>query len=137
MRLPPAQAAAYEQLTRAVAGCDPLVMMPGYPSLYLWSGLRPPTGQNAAAWVKLFQASRQQEVVDAIKDKPKLCVIRNEEAIQANYEIGRVSVAEADAKPLRRYLLTTPLVEKLKVDTGLQFGHISLYKRQAAPPADG
>jgi hypothetical protein len=135
IRLPRTQAAAFRRLTAAVAGCDPLVMMPEYPSLYLWSGLKPPTGQNTGAWVKLFDADRQQRVVDAIKGKPKLCVIRNEQAVQANYDIARVGSAPDDL-PLRRYLLDTPLVEKLKLNTGVQLGDLTLLVRpQAAAKA--
>jgi hypothetical protein len=58
-------------------GCDPVISFPGLNSLYYWSKRHPPTGQNAGDWMFLLDAKRQQEVVDAVKDEPHLCVVVN------------------------------------------------------------
>jgi hypothetical protein len=58
-------------------GCDPVISFPGLNSLYYWSGRHPPTAQNAGDWMFLLDNERQQQVVDAVRDKPNLCVVVN------------------------------------------------------------
>jgi hypothetical protein len=79
LHLPAQNAKVLESLVADLdrLGCDPVISFPGLNSLYYWSDRHPPTGQNAGDWMFLLDSKRQQEVVDAVKNKPRLCVVAN------------------------------------------------------------
>ena len=47
----------------------------GHNSLYLWSGIEPPTGFNATVWQDLFTDQRQREIIAAIDSRQRVCVV--------------------------------------------------------------
>jgi hypothetical protein len=127
IRAPRQQARALEQLTAAMTDCDPLVLYPGVNSFYIWTKKRPPTGHNATQWMTLFKPARQQSIVDAIKDKPGLCVLRNQKAIEDAINLSADRVRPQT--PLVRYLDSTPLQVQLRVDDGTVAPIFELLKR--------
>lgn len=84
VRLPADLAQTLNQTVAAIGanGCQKLVTVPGMNSFYLWSGLRPPTGENMTHWFIVLDAGRQRRVVDALEGPEKVCVLRNDEIIQ-------------------------------------------------------
>lgn len=118
LRLPAQQARDFGTLVAATKGCDPLVTLPGLDSFYGWSGLRPPNGQNTGDWVELLDDKRQQEVVDAIKDKPRLCVLRNTGIATGWWgHLSRDGVVPD--RPLWRYLNSLPVTDKVVLKAGI------------------
>jgi hypothetical protein len=70
---------------RKVAGrlhnrCSTFVSLPGINSLYLWSQLPPPTHLNPGDWTFLLTASDQRQALAQIRDRPGLCLVRNQRA---------------------------------------------------------
>lgn len=79
LRLLPHEVEVYREVTRAIAdNCASLVTLPGMNSFYVWSGLEPPTGFNATAWMELFDAADQRRVVEATRSEKALCLLENE-----------------------------------------------------------
>jgi hypothetical protein len=131
LHLPDATATAYEQLAGATRGCDPLVVLPSFYSLYPWAGLQPPTGQNANAWPLLLETEEQQEVADAIAGKPDLCLLLNQQAesvLISSSEAGRVP-----DRPLYRFLSETRFEPALSIDVNETGGQFTLLRRTADP----
>ncbi|MCA9121676.1 MAG: hypothetical protein H6822_36220 [Planctomycetaceae bacterium] len=55
---------------------DTFVCLPsGHNSLYVWSGIEPPTGFNATVWQDLFTDDRQQKIIAAIDLRQRVCVV--------------------------------------------------------------
>lgn len=55
---------------------DTFVCLPsGHNSLYLWSGIEPPTGFNTTVWQDLLSDERQHEIIAAIHMRPRVCVV--------------------------------------------------------------
>jgi hypothetical protein len=127
IHVPAQQAHALEALTAALAKCDSIVGFPGANSFYIWTGKRPPTGQNATSWFELFSHKREQDVVDAIKNKPGFCLLRNDQAIGFAVSLSRSQ--KNPNGPLVNYLQTTPLVERLRVNTGSVAPEVVLLSR--------
>jgi hypothetical protein len=73
-----AHSAAFRWLTSNLqAAADTFVTMPGLNSLYLWTEEAPPTTWNATTWMTLFDARRQQQIVDEAEQHPRLCAVRH------------------------------------------------------------
>jgi hypothetical protein len=78
IRLPHSQVAVYTWVTQNLRGhCSDFVTMPGYGSLYLWSGMRPPTGYNATAWTFLLNDREQRTTVSRMRRSPRPCAVYN------------------------------------------------------------
>lgn len=118
LRLPPTQAAAYREIVAAVKHnrCDPVVTLPGMYSFHGWFGDRPPTGYNVSDWMLLVNEERQNEMVRAVADKPRMCVLSNDET-QRFYDA--ISDPPGEPQPFLDYLRTTPLRTVLDVSDGL------------------
>lgn len=100
IRLPADEAARYYWLTGNVrAHCTTVVTLPGLNSLYLWSGLAPPTGRNTTAWQLLLSRGEQQEIVDQVSRHDAACVVEYEAGVRTG---GRGQAIEGD--PLVRFL---------------------------------
>lgn len=72
------EAAATERWTVAQlhARADTFFCLPsGHNSLYLWSGIEPPTGFNATVWQDLLTDEQQQAIVAAIGARRRVCVV--------------------------------------------------------------
>jgi hypothetical protein len=55
---------------------DTFLCLPsGHNSLYLWSGIEPPTGFNTTVWQDLLSDQRQHEIIDAISVRQRVCVV--------------------------------------------------------------
>lgn len=103
------QARAYRGIAEAARACDPLVTYPGMNSFYIWTRKRPPTGLNTTSWMTLLDVGQQQRIVDAIAGRPRLCVLRNQSVERGWLELSGRDEREIFARPLARYLLSTPL----------------------------
>ena len=58
--------------------CTSFITMPGLNSLYLFSGIDPPTRQNVGAWPTLFDIAKQRMIRDRFAAAPgPSCAIRN------------------------------------------------------------
>jgi hypothetical protein len=79
LRLPVAEVDRYHWLVGSlVSRCDTFIAVPnGHNSLYLWSGLRPPTGFNATLWPFMLSDAQQQQVIDALEGHTRVCVVRD------------------------------------------------------------
>lgn len=107
-RLPSDEAAGYERLTRALAGCDTYVTYPGMSSFYLWTRSQSPTRFNVANWMLLVGDRRQRRAVEHVSRIGNLCVLRNDSLAQIRLTASRFM----PRGPLIDYLATTPLRDK-------------------------
>lgn len=82
LRLPAEDVATYRRLTAdLVQHADTFFTMPGMNSFYFWSEIDPPTHLNTTTWMTLFDADRQRKIVEAFAQRPRACVIRNEQLV--------------------------------------------------------
>lgn len=100
LRLPETQATATRiiALNAAVHG-DMLFSLPGMFSFNLWTGLPTPTARNTTLWFTLLNAAEQQEIISALTQNERPCVIVQESLIEL-MQAGKVPIAG----PLRDYL---------------------------------
>lgn len=108
LRMGPLEVETYGRLVAAIdRNCPAFLTEPGMGSFYVWSQQEPPTGQNATAWMTLFDDERQRQVIEDTRRIDGLCLVRNELLVQAWTHGGP---AEG---PLARYLSRgfTPLAE--------------------------
>ena len=88
LHLPDIQAASYRIFTlNAVVHGDMLFSLPGMFSFNVWTGLPTPTDKNTTLWFSLLNATEQQEIIDALENKPRAVLIVQEsllELMQAN-----------------------------------------------------
>lgn len=82
--------------------CDAFISRPGFNSLYVWTGMRPPTGQNAGDWMLLLDDETQQAVVDAVRSTDRLCLVQNDDELR-NW-LAPSTYEHAPDRPLTRYL---------------------------------
>jgi hypothetical protein len=104
MHLPPQETATYQFLAESIsANCEVLFGMPVMGSFNLWSGVKPPNGQNFGPWMKpnALDLPRQQEILGILRGNRKACVIYNQSVV----EFWGVSKDEALASPLARFIL--------------------------------
>jgi len=111
IRLPAEQAAEYSRLVQAVRqNCTQFLTYPGFNSLYLWTGFRPPTGLNTTIWMKLLDSSAQSRIVRAVRGDRGLCVVRNQSQInlwlksQAPPRRPLVRFIEANFRPTQTFM---------------------------------
>ena len=52
-----------------------LCLQSGHNSLYLWSGLEPPTGWNATLWQDLLSDEQQEQIVCSLNNRHRVCVV--------------------------------------------------------------
>jgi hypothetical protein len=100
VRFQPPDADRYTRLAEEIRrNCDTLITLPGMNSLHLWSGVEPPTGLNATAWMYLFDDAEQRRIVAALERARRPCLVRNEPLIEF-WSRGR----ELPSRPLVEYL---------------------------------
>jgi hypothetical protein len=104
VRVPPAQADTFQQLTRELrTRCRTFITMPGLNSLYLFTGMEPPTTMNVGAWMNLFSPVQQEQIRARFsKSPPPLCAVRNKTLV-AYWMTRRPAAGEWDL-PLARYI---------------------------------
>jgi hypothetical protein len=89
VRLSPESVQTYRSLSKALGNrCGTFVSIPGTNSLYLFSGIPPPTYLNATAWMFLFDDATQLRVVGAVERLPEVCAVRNQ-GLLAYWSQGR------------------------------------------------
>jgi hypothetical protein len=94
------QAATYSWLVANLQGrCSDFVALPGYPSLHIWSGIRPVTGFNLGAWMFILTRDEQVQTVARMQRTPRPC------AIFAKYRIGDWTQQPVAGLPLADYIL--------------------------------
>jgi hypothetical protein len=82
IRLPAYKVAEYKWLTYNLqANADTFISLPGYNSLYFWTGQEPPTGFNAGHWMTLLNKREEEAVIQSLSGYDRPCVIYNEEGI--------------------------------------------------------
>jgi hypothetical protein len=109
--------------------CQTLLTVPGMNSFHLWSGVKPPTGENLTHWFIVLDSKRQQKVVDAIRNTPGLCILRNAAII--DFWVGTSKDNVVENRPLWRYL------QSLRVRTvySENLGTYGTYQLQVPDPA--
>ena len=77
LRLPPEWVARERwAVAQLRAHADSFVcLQSGHNSLYLWSQIEPPTGWNTTLWQDLLSDARQSEVIRAIEDRQRICLV--------------------------------------------------------------
>src|SRR5262249_57887917 len=94
IRVTPQQATRYRVLARHLAQCKTFVTFPGINSLYLFSGVEPPTMMNTTSWVTLLSGDQQRSIVERVSHLGSpICAVR----------VGQASLDRFDT-PLARYL---------------------------------
>lgn len=81
--------------------CNTFLSLPGLNSFYLWSEEAPPTGNNATAWMTLFDDATQRDIVAASKPRDRLCVLKNRSIAEA-WQHGK----PLSGNPLVRFMHT-------------------------------
>lgn len=100
VRMPEPFVAVVDELVRDVrARCDTVIGYPGFGSLHLWSGVRPPNGLMPGDWMFLLDAGQQQRILDAARRSARVCVVRNETQL-TGWSLGK----QLPDTPLIRYL---------------------------------
>jgi hypothetical protein len=62
--------------------CRTFLTYPGMNDLHFFTETEPPTHRNASHWMTLFDTSTQQEIVDEIRNRNDVCVVRNPSQIE-------------------------------------------------------
>ena len=75
--LPPAHAELYRAVSRELESGDSFLSLPGLNSFYLWSGQEPPTALNLTWWPALLDASEQRRILEEIRPRLDLRLLRN------------------------------------------------------------
>ena len=100
LRLPAFQAQSLRSLVWMLKQqCSTFITYPGMNSLYVMTGMQPPTGLNTTSWMFQLDSAAQQRVVDVVARIPRLCVVRNQELI----DFWRTDRIVPD-RPLVRYI---------------------------------
>jgi len=78
LRLPPDQAATFRELsTELRSSCSTFLTLPAFNSLYLFTGLDPPTGMNTDPWTLVLDTRDQRWIVEQVHGIDGLCAVRN------------------------------------------------------------
>lgn len=80
MRMAPSEVETYAGLVALLHRhrCTTFIGYPNVNSLYLWSGIKPPTPAAPGAWIKALNAEYQRKAVKDMRSSPRPCAIRNE-----------------------------------------------------------
>ncbi|HEY1420119.1 MAG TPA: hypothetical protein VGG90_05350 [Candidatus Dormibacteraeota bacterium] len=79
IRLPSGQAAPLASLVAAInRRCQTFITLPGMNSLYIWTGQWSPVQLDSEVWWSALDSSQQQAVLEHLKGRQGLCVVRNQ-----------------------------------------------------------
>jgi hypothetical protein len=82
VRLQAQSAGQLRQLVAAVdRECSSFITFPGMNSFYIWTAEDPPTPVHIEVWWLVLDTRQQQELVQQLAGKPRLCVIKNQQVI--------------------------------------------------------
>ncbi len=99
VHLPEQQAATLRWVTAQLARCGGSYWLPGLPSFALWTGHALPTSMNVNHVLGFIRPSRQDEIVQALRQVPDLCLVYNAKLLQF-LDRGQI----ATNPPLLRYV---------------------------------
>ena len=122
LRLPADQVYKLRWLAERVRDdCDTFVTLPGFSSLYFWTGKTPPTSLNTGAWMRMLNDRQQAEVVRALDDYPRVVAVRN-------WAVAEIFLRDRELPP-------GPLVRYIDgLETDGERGGYEILRR---PPLDG
>jgi hypothetical protein len=82
VRLPADQRTRLRGLVFAVDhDCSTFITFPGMNSLYVWTAQKPPGQVTTGVWMLVLDSGQQQAIVEQIKDRQGLCVVKNQTVI--------------------------------------------------------
>lgn len=81
MRMQPGNVETFTELVDLLHRhrCTTFIGYPNFNSLYLWSGIEPPTPVAPGAWIKALNTEYQLKAVEELRASPRPCAIRNDE----------------------------------------------------------
>lgn len=83
VRQPPRTAAELRGVVDAVhARCSSFITFPGMNGFYIWTGQTPPTELSSEVWWLVLDQAEQQALVERLRDRGGLCVIKNQHLIE-------------------------------------------------------
>lgn len=101
VRLPAQRGADLRALVAAIDGeCSSFITLPGMTSFYLWAAQDEPAQLNGV-WMFGLDSSAQQSIVQQVKNRPRLCVVKSQTVIDFWSE-GR----QVPNRPLVEYIRT-------------------------------
>jgi hypothetical protein len=101
IHLAAAQARDYHWLVQNIeANCDIFFGMPELPSLHIWTGIAPPAGLGADAWMLVYTDEDQAAISSELSMHPRACVFYNPQLVA----FWNRSHQDMDALPLARYI---------------------------------
>jgi hypothetical protein len=62
--------------------CTSFITMPAMPSLYIWTGQKPPAPLLTTDWIYVLDSAQQQSIVDQVRNLPGMCVVRNSAVVK-------------------------------------------------------
>ena len=96
-----AQARDYHWLVQNIeANCDIFFGMPELPSLHIWTGLAPPAGLGANAWMLVYTNEEQAAISSELSKHPRACVFYSPKLVA----FWNRTHQNMDTLPLARYL---------------------------------
>jgi hypothetical protein len=83
LRVPHVQQVALGSLTTAIRkDCDSFITEPAMPSFYGWTQQPAPAQLYSTDWIYLLDRAQEQSIVDQVKARPRLCVVRNDAVVK-------------------------------------------------------
>jgi len=121
LRVPAQKGAELRALVAAIdQDCTSFITFPGMNSFYFWTGQIPPADVSSEVWWLVLDNSEQQTLVDHLQDKPRLCVVKNQQVIDFWAE-GR----QVPSRPLVEY------IDANFVDSGSYGDYVLLVRRSS------
>jgi hypothetical protein len=82
VRVSPQRGADIRALVAATnQSCSSFITFPGMTSLYIWTGQQPPLALYAGVWMFVLDSGAQQMDVDKLEGRQRLCVVKNQAAL--------------------------------------------------------
>lgn len=82
VRLVPEQGAQLRGVVVAIkANCTSFITIPGMDSMYLWTDQDPPAELSSEVWWLVLDKDQQQAIVDRLRGRQGLCVVKNQQYI--------------------------------------------------------
>ena len=106
VRVNSADATVYQRLVHDVSSrCNGLITLPGFNSLYLFTGIEPPTRLNTTAWFTMLTPAQQNTIIRRLAEtQGTVCAVRNAKMISLVSRIARRT--DLEDVPLAQYVRT-------------------------------
>jgi hypothetical protein len=120
LRLDRAEAVDLRLLVASIGRqCSSFITYPGLDSLYVWTDQEPPSDMRVGLWWLTLDSSHQETIVQQVKNRPRLCVVKNQS----------VNDFWAEGRPIPQLPLVR-FIEQGFVDAG-SFGDYQLLVRSS------